>query len=74
MVFNAIIEKDEHGYFAKIPELYGCVSQGETYEEALQNIREALELYLETLSEQERKELAKRQIISVTPIEVELSA
>ena len=70
MVFNAIIEKDEHGYFAKIPELDGCVSQGETYEEALQNIREALELYLETLSEEERKELAKRQIISVTPIEV----
>ena len=74
MIFNAIIEKDENGYFAKIPELDGCVSQGETYEEALKNIQEALELYLESLSEEERRELAKKRIVSVTPIEVELSA
>jgi len=72
MIFNAIIEKDEFGYFASIPELEGCVSQGETYEEALNNIKEALELYLESLSEKEKKELLKRKIISVTPLEVEV--
>ncbi|NPA11238.1 MAG: type II toxin-antitoxin system HicB family antitoxin [Epsilonproteobacteria bacterium] len=50
MIFNAIIVKDTDGYFAKINELDGCVSEGKTYEEALSNIKEALDLYLETLS------------------------
>ena len=49
MLLNAVIEKDEHGYFAYVPEIRGCVSQGETYEEALANIKEAAELYLESL-------------------------
>ena len=35
MILNALIEKDEFGYFAQIPELKGCVTQGKTYEEAL---------------------------------------
>ena len=47
MQFNAIFEKDEHGYFAYVPALKGCVSQGDTFEEALKNIREAIELYIE---------------------------
>ena len=34
---NAIIEKDEHGYFASVPELNGCFSQGDSFEEALNN-------------------------------------
>jgi predicted RNase H-like HicB family nuclease len=50
---NVVIEKDEHGYYAYCPELEGCQTQGETFEEALKNIREAAELYLETLSEDE---------------------
>ncbi len=43
---NVVIEKDDHGYYAYAPELEGCKSQGESYEEALSNIREAVELYL----------------------------
>jgi len=49
MILNAVIEKDEFGYFAHIPELKGCVTQGNTYEEVLLNIQEATELYLESL-------------------------
>lgn len=49
MILQAIIEKDEYGYFAYVPQLQGCVSQGNTYEEALSNIREAMELYSESL-------------------------
>ncbi|MDD4073888.1 MAG: type II toxin-antitoxin system HicB family antitoxin, partial [Desulfobacterales bacterium] len=49
MQFNAIIEKDNDGYFAYVPALKGCVSQGDTMEEALNNIKEAVELYIETL-------------------------
>jgi len=73
MIFNAIIEKDDDGYFARVNELEGCVSQGETYEEALENIKEALELYLEALSEKEKSELLKKRTISVTPLEVEVA-
>lgn len=41
MKFNAILEKDEYGYFAYVPVLKDCVSQGDTFEEALQNIKDA---------------------------------
>lgn len=42
------VEKGEDGYFvASVPSLKGCWSQGKTREEALENIREAIELYLE---------------------------
>ena len=49
MIFNVIIEKDEHGYFVRCPELQGCFSQGESMDEVMSNIKEAIELYLETI-------------------------
>jgi predicted RNase H-like HicB family nuclease len=52
-----LIEKDEHGFYAWCPELKGCQSQGATIEDALANIREAIELYLETLPDDERDAL-----------------
>lgn len=51
MQFNAIIEKDEEGYYAYVPALKGCVSQGDTFEEIQINIKEAIELYIEDLRE-----------------------
>jgi predicted RNase H-like HicB family nuclease len=45
--FSIVIEKDPDGYFALCPELQGCYSQGETYEEALSNIQDAIKLHLE---------------------------
>ena len=51
---SIILEKDEHGYYAYCPELEGCQTQGNSFEEVLRNIKEAVELYLETLSEEER--------------------
>jgi predicted RNase H-like HicB family nuclease len=48
MNIKILIEKGEDGYFvASVPALKGCWSQGKTREEALKNIREAIELYLE---------------------------
>ena len=43
----AVIEKAEYGYFAMCPALQGCYSQGDTYEEALENIKDAIRLYKE---------------------------
>lgn len=46
--FKAIIEQDEEEFFvATVPSIPGCHTQGKTYEEALKNIREAVELCLE---------------------------
>lgn len=41
----------EGGYTVYVPSLPGCVSEGNSYNEALDNIREAMALYLETLKE-----------------------
>jgi len=38
---------DEGGYTAYVPSLPGCISEGDTLEEAMANVREAIELYLE---------------------------
>lgn len=64
-----IIEKDVYGYYAFCPELEGCQSQGDTLEEVLANIREAVELYLETLTEEEIKASLSKEILT-TSIEV----
>ena len=63
---SVLIEKDEHGFYAWCPELKGCQSQGATIEDALANIREAIELYLETLPNDERDALLSREILSTT--------
>jgi predicted RNase H-like HicB family nuclease len=46
---SVIIEKDQRGFYAWCPELKRCQSQGDSLEEAINNIKEAIELYLETL-------------------------
>ena len=45
--FSVIIEEDEHGFYAYCPELQGCYTQGQTYEEALKNVRDAVRLHVE---------------------------
>lgn len=42
-----VVEHDKDGYFAACPSLQGCYSQGETYEEAIANIHDAIKLHLE---------------------------
>ena len=50
MKVNVVIEKDEAGYYvAEVPALPGCLSQGKTYEEAITNIKEAIEGWLEVM-------------------------
>jgi predicted RNase H-like HicB family nuclease len=66
---SVVIEQDEHGCYAWCPELQGCQSQGTTIEETLANIREAIELYLETLTDEERSAALSREILT-TAIEV----
>ncbi|MFB2876001.1 type II toxin-antitoxin system HicB family antitoxin [Floridanema aerugineum] len=52
MKIKVVLEpSDEGGYTAYVPSLPGCISEGENIDEALMNIQEAIELYLEPLEE-----------------------
>lgn len=54
---SVVVEKDT-GHYVWCPELRGCRSQGDSFEEAMTNIHEAVELYICTLTEEERESLA----------------
>ena len=52
MKIQVVLEpSDDGGYTVYVPTLPGCISEGETVEEAMQNIREAIELYLEPVED-----------------------
>ena len=62
-----LLYPDEDGYIiAEVPSLPGCLSQGKTTKEALENIQEAIDLHIEVL--QERGELIPEDNIEVTSI------
>lgn len=64
-----IIEKDSDGYFAFCPDIQGCYTQGETYEEVLENIKDVIKLLLEEMNETGTK-LPETQNVSFTTVEV----
>ncbi len=69
--FDVVIMEDEGGgYVAFVPALPGCHTQGETIEELMANVREAIELYLETLTEEELEELSRARLVGVQRIAV----
>ena len=47
LFFPIVVEADTDGYFVSCPALQGCYSQGDTYEEAVQNIKDAIRLHVE---------------------------
>ncbi len=58
MRYKVSLKQSEEGYAVWCPGLPGCWSQGRTEDEALENIKDAIELYLET-AEELSKELSK---------------
>ena len=67
--FSVVIEKDVNGYFALCPELQGCYTQGETYEEVLENIKDAIHLHVEDRLES-GEEISQPESVSLTSLEV----
>lgn len=56
MNFTIVVEKDETGYYvAEVPALPGCLSQGKTPEEARENIKEAIEGWIEVMNAKAKK-------------------
>ncbi len=66
---SVVVEKDEDGYFAYCPELQGCYTQGETYEEVMENIKDVIRLHIIDRLE-EGDEVPRPEIISLTAVEV----
>ncbi len=69
---SIVSEKDEHGYYAYSPELPGCHTQAGSVDQAIERMREAIELYLDTLSEEERRAYVSKEIVT-TSIEVRVA-
>ena len=54
--FHVLIEQDEdNGYVGKVVELQGCITQGDSLDELMRNVREAIELCLEVEKEEKQK-------------------
>jgi len=68
----AIIYQDEEGnWIAEVPSLPGCVSQGDSREEIIENIREAIALYLEDLDEDQQelyREYINPELVAIEPV------
>jgi predicted RNase H-like HicB family nuclease len=63
-----IIEDETGGYVAFVPALPGCHTQGGTLEELMENVKESIELYLETLTKDEKKELLQQRVVGIQKV------
>jgi predicted RNase H-like HicB family nuclease len=69
--YTVIIEKeDEGGFYAFCPALRGCHTQGETFEEAVDNIKDAIRLYIESLIA--HNEEVPEEDITIKPLRIAL--
>ena len=63
--FNAVfLEEPEGGYSVSVPALPGCFSQGDTFEDAVENIKEAIALYMEDDEEIQRTYRPDREFMA----------
>jgi predicted RNase H-like HicB family nuclease len=70
-VFQVIVEQDEAGYFVvECPALKACYTQGKTYEEAIENIKDVIALCLADLKKKRQRVPRQPEIISVRRVEV----
>jgi predicted RNase H-like HicB family nuclease len=69
--FSVVIENDAEGYFAFCPELQGCYTQGDSYEEVLENIKDAINLHIKDRIDN-GEEIPQPENISLTYLEIAL--
>jgi predicted RNase H-like HicB family nuclease len=67
--FDVVLLEDETGgYVAIVPALPGCHTQGDTLVEVLENVKEAIALYWETLTPEERKDILKEKVVGMQKV------
>ena len=70
-ILPVVIEKDKDGYFAFCPDLQGCYTQGDSYEEVLSNIEDAIRLHIEDRLEN-GEPIPISEMVSLTTLEVQV--
>ena len=72
--YTAIFEPDEKssGFTVTIPSLPGCISEGDSFEEALQNIQEAASLYVEVMKAQKVEISKGEKGIVIAPVKIKV--
>jgi len=66
---NLTYDKTYEGYVADVANLYGCMSQGKTKKEALENAKKAIKAYMEALKKSEKGKVSEKEIVNV-PISI----
>jgi predicted RNase H-like HicB family nuclease len=69
VTFPIVVEGDADGYFVSCPSLQGCYSQGDTYEEAVANIKDAIRLHIEDRIA-DGEEIPEHLSVSLSTVEV----
>ena len=70
MEYTVVLHKaEEGGYWAEVPALEGCYYQGETVEETITNVKEAIEVHIEALKE-DGKDLPRDEIMILSHVAV----
>ena len=72
--YTAVFEPDLEvgGYAVTIPSLPGCISEGDTFEDALKNIQAAADLYLDVMSQYQEKIPREEAGVFIAPIQVKI--
>lgn len=72
--YTAVFEPDEKsgGFTATIPSLPGCISEGNSFEEALENIQEAASLYIEVMQKRKIEIPIEEKGVVIAPVEVKI--
>lgn len=67
--FDVVLLEDETGdYVAIVSALPGCHTQGDTLTEVMRKVKEAIDLYLKTLTEQEKKDRLKQKVVGTQKV------
>jgi len=67
--FDVVLLEDETGgYVAIVPALPGCHTQGDTLAEVMENVKEAINLYVETLTELEKKDILRQKVVGIQKV------
>ncbi len=70
MSYTVVLEEaEEGGYTVTVPALPGCISEGDSYDEALENITDAIQLYLRAVTK-EVQQLKKQKNLKLAQVTV----
>lgn len=70
MKYPVIIHKSKYGYDVECPVLPGCCSQGDTMQEAIENIKDAIKTYIETIEELNKVKLNKNKKLTFIKVAI----